>query len=102
MAKGKKKQPEKALVAIQPTEVEVLPPENGVVGEFLHSVRNTFKARAMRMNGLLKRIDESGQRTEGVLRVAAERMEAAEAALSNNMLKEGLLADISSDEEEDE
>jgi hypothetical protein len=102
MAKKKNRKDETSLVAIQPTEVEVLPPENGVVGEFLHSVRNTFKARAMRMNGLMKRIDESGQRTEGILRAAAERMEAAEASLSNNMLKEGLLPEVFTDGDEEE
>ena len=49
-----------------------------------------FKARAMRMSGLLRRINESGQRTETLLRTAAERMEAAEAALEQQFNKEGL------------
>lgn len=54
MAKGKKKQKqETSLVAIQPTEVEVLPPENGVVGEFLHNVRNTIKISSRFIHGVL-------------------------------------------------
>jgi hypothetical protein len=50
-----------------------------------------FKARAMRMSGLLRRINESGQRTETLLRTAAERMEAAESALEQQFQKEGLV-----------
>ncbi len=50
----------------------VLPPNSGVVGKFLEETQNMLRARAMRMNGLLKRINESGQRTEGILRMAAE------------------------------
>ncbi len=48
----------------------------------------------MRMNGLLKRVDETGQRMEALLRMAAERAEAAESALEQNLLKEGLLPEI--------
>ena len=60
------------LVAVQPiTEVTVLPPNGGVVGRFLEEVQNMFKARAMRMSGLLARINESGQRTELLLRIGA-------------------------------
>ena len=71
MSKNKKKLDETALVALQPsTEITILPPESGVVGEFLDSVRNTFRARAMRMNGLMNRINETGQRMEGLLRMA--------------------------------
>jgi hypothetical protein len=103
MAKNKKKQEETALIAIHSTnEIEVLPPESGVMGHFLDNIRNTFKARAMRMNGLLKRVDETGQRMEGMLRMAAERAEAAESALEQNLLKEGLLTNISSDEDTEE
>jgi hypothetical protein len=61
------------------------------VGQFLDETRNMLKARAMRMHGLLRRINESGQRTEQLLRRAAERMEAAEAALEQQFLKEGLV-----------
>jgi hypothetical protein len=45
------------------------------------------------MSGLLARINESGQRTEALLRMAAERMEAAEDHLAENLLKQGLLPD---------
>ena len=44
---------------VQPMgEVTVLPPNSGVVGSFLKTVHNMFKARAMRMGGLLRQIDE--------------------------------------------
>jgi hypothetical protein len=80
------------LVPVQPAgEVTVLPPNSGVVGRFLKQTEDMFKARAMRMGGLLRRINESGQRTEAVLRTAAERMEAAEAKLEQDLCKEGLL-----------
>ncbi|MBM3302297.1 MAG: hypothetical protein FJY85_20390 [Deltaproteobacteria bacterium] len=103
MAKNRKNQDDGALVALHPTgEVTVLPPENGVMGHFLDNIRNTFKARAMRMNGLLKRVDETGQRMEAMLRAAAERAEAAEAALEQNLLKEGLLARTSTEEDAEE
>jgi hypothetical protein len=82
------------LVAVQPvTEVTVLPPNGGVVGRFLEEVQNMFKARAMRMGGLLARINESGQRTELLLRMGAERMEAAEARLEQDLRKQGLVSD---------
>ncbi len=56
------------LVPVQPTgEVTVLPPNSGVIGRFLEETRNMFKARAMRMRGLMRRINESGQRTEVLL-----------------------------------
>lgn len=80
------------LVAYQPTNtVTVLPPDSGIVGTFLEQTGNMFKARAMRMNGLLRRIDEAGQRTESLLRTAAERMEAAETALQDQFNREGLV-----------
>ncbi|MBI5249098.1 MAG: hypothetical protein HY912_06355 [Desulfomonile tiedjei] len=83
------------IVALVPTsQVTVMPPDSGVIGSFLDNVRNIFKARAMRMNGLLKRVDETGQRMEALLRTAAERAEAAESALEQNLLKEGLLPEI--------
>ena len=53
----------------------------------------------MRMGGLLRRINESGQRTEAILRTAAERMEAAEAKLEQDLCKEGLLPDTRNDSE---
>jgi len=82
------------FVAVQPvTEVTVLPPNGGVVGRFLEEVQNMFKARAMRMGGLLARINESGQRTELLLRMGAERMEAAEARLEKDLRKQGLVID---------
>ncbi len=82
------------LVAVQPvTEVTVLPPNGGVVGRFLEEVQNMFKARAMRMGGLLARINESGQRTELLLRMGAERMEAAEVRLELDLRKQGLISE---------
>lgn len=56
----------------------------------------------MRMNGLMKRVNETGQRMEAMLRSAAERAEAAEAALEQNLLKEGLLPEISPEVAEEE
>ena len=80
------------LVPVQPAgEVTVLPPNSGVVGRFLKQTEDMFKARAMRMSGLLRRINESGQRTESLLRTAAQRMEAAETALEQQFQKEGLV-----------
>jgi len=79
------------LVAITSGSVTVLPPNSGVVGRFLAETENMFKTRAMRMSGLLRRINESGQRTEVLLRAAAEKMEAAEEALEHRFRKGGLL-----------
>jgi hypothetical protein len=92
------------LVAFQPpgastSTVTVLPPDSGVVGQFLDETRNMLKARSMRMNGLLRRINESGQRTEQLLRQAAEKMEAAESALITQFQNEGLLPDGEGNEE---
>jgi hypothetical protein len=82
---------ERSLMPVQTGgEVTVLPPNSGVVGRFIAETENMFKARAMRMSGLLRRINESGQRTEVLLRMAAERMEAAETALEQRFRKEGL------------
>jgi len=82
------------LVPAQPVgEVTILPPNSGVVGKFLEDVYNMFKARAMRMGGLLRQIDESGQRTELMLRMAAERMEAAEGFLEQDLQKQGLVSE---------
>ncbi len=80
------------LVAVQPiSEITVLPPNSGVVGQFLEQVQNMFRARAMRMGGLLRRINESGQLTEVILRTAAQMMEAAETQLQQDLCKQGLL-----------
>ncbi len=80
------------LVPVQPTgEVTVMPPNSGVVGRFLKQTEDMFKARAMRMTGLMRRINNSGQRTESLLRTAAERMEAAESYLEQQFQKEGLV-----------
>jgi hypothetical protein len=82
------------IVAFQPSgTVTVLPPDSGVVGQFLDETRNMLKARSMRMHGLLRRINESDQRTEQLLRQAAEKMESAEAALGAQFRSEGLLPD---------
>ena len=87
------------IVAFQPTTtVTVLPPDSGVVGQFLEETRNMLKARAMRMNGLLRRLNKSGQRTEQLLRRAAERMEAAESALTVQFQNEGLLPESEGNE----
>jgi hypothetical protein len=92
MGKMKETQNGTNIVAYQPTNtVTVLPPESGIVGTFLEQTANMFKARGMRMSGLLRRINESGQRSEALLRTAAERMEAAEAALEKQFQNEGLL-----------
>ena len=58
-----------------------------------------FKARAMRMSALLARINESGQRTELLLRMGAERMEAAEARLEQD-LRKGLIVETEQTPEE--
>ena len=73
--------------------ITVLSPQSGVVGTFIEQVSNMFKARAMRMAGLLARINESGQRTELLLRMGAERMEAAEARLEQDLRKQGLISE---------
>jgi len=79
------------VVLQQQTEVTVLPPDNGFLGRFLEETENMLKARAMRMSGLLRRINESGQQTEVLLRMAADRMEAAQARIEKDLRKEGLL-----------
>ncbi len=76
-------------------------PNSGVAGKFLEDIHNMFKARAMRMGGLLRQIDEAGHRTELMLRMAAERMEAAEARLGQDLLKQGLASGHEAVEEVD-
>jgi hypothetical protein len=85
----------KELITLQPNDnITVIPPNSGVVGSFLEQTANMFRARSMRLNGLLNRVNETGQRMEALLRRAAERAEAAESALEQNLLKEGLLLEI--------
>ncbi|AFM23317.1 hypothetical protein [Desulfomonile tiedjei] len=92
MAKKESNRVSTDLITLQPADsISVLPPNSGIVGTFLEQTANMFKAREMRMNGLLRRIDEAGQRTESLLRTAAERMEAAEAALQEQFNREGLV-----------
>jgi hypothetical protein len=100
MAKQKGTSQVTDLVTFQPTDkITVMPPNSGVVGRFLAETENMFQARAMRMSGLLRRINESGQRTEALLRTASERMEAAETALEKQFQKEGLLSETREDNE---
>jgi hypothetical protein len=104
MAKQKDTRNVTDIVAFQPTgasmsTVTVLPPDSGVVGQFLDETRNMLKARAMRMNGLLRRINESGQRAEALLRQAADNMEAAESALTAQFQNEGLVPESGENEE---
>jgi hypothetical protein len=99
MAKPKDTHRPTELITLQPDgNITVLPPNSGVVGSFLEQTANMFKARAMRMGGLLRRIDDAGQRTEALLRAAAERMEAAEASLEEQFSKEGLVKEFADDE----
>lgn len=91
---SKQKEMSRELIPLQPvSEVTILPPNSGVVGKFLEDIHNMFKARAMRMGGLLRQIDESGRRTEAMLRMAAERMEAAEDRLEQDLRKQGLVSE---------
>ncbi len=92
-----------SLMAIQPVaEITVLPPDSGFLGRFLKETENMLKARAMRMGGLLRRINESGQQTEALLRMAAGRMEAAHAKLEKDLAKEGLVPEPDADEESED
>ncbi|MFC1833954.1 hypothetical protein ACFL2Q_04370 [Thermodesulfobacteriota bacterium] len=103
MPKSKKKQREEAaLVAVQPMEVEVLPPQSGAVGEFLADTSNMFRARGMRMKALFGRINETGQQMEKMLRCAADAMEPAEGKLEEDLRKQGLLGDVAGEQDEEE
>ena len=85
---------ENDLKAVQPLNEIIIPaPESGFLGKFLEETENMLKARAMRMSGLLRRINESGQRTENMLRKAAERMDSAYSKLEADLRKEGLVAE---------
>ncbi len=96
MAKNRKDQAVTGeLVQFQPaTEVQVLPPNSGVVGQFLQDTQNMFRARSMRMKTLFARIDETGQRMEALLRSASERAEAAEGKLEDHLRGQGLLPEL--------
>ena len=96
MAKSRKDQAITGeLVQFQPTtELTVMPPNSGVVGEFLKSTQDMFRARSMRMKGLFGKINETGERMEGLLRAASERAEAAEAKLEDHLRGQGLLPEL--------
>jgi hypothetical protein len=99
MAKKESNRITTEVITLQPADnITVLPPNSGIVGTFLEQTANMFKARAMRMNGLLRRIDEAGHRTETLLRIAAERMESAESALQEQFDKEGLVKETDAEE----
>ena len=104
MAKKKKQkaQPVAELVPVQPAEMSIAAPESGVLGEFLHDTENMFRARSMRMKALFGRINETGQRMEGLLRMAAECMDAAEARLEDDFRQQGLMVDQERDEPTEE
>ncbi len=91
---AKKDQNKGDLIAIQPSEITVLPPQAGVLGEFLTDTENMFRARAMRMKALFGRINETGQRMEALLRMAAERMDSGETRLQEDLRSQGLLGDL--------
>ncbi len=105
---GKKKEEKKQrkaaeLVPLQTgQELTVVPPNAGVLCKLLNDTQNMFKARAMRMRAILARINESGERTEALLKTAAERMEAAEATLEQDLVKQGLVAQPDENEENPE
>ncbi len=103
MAKNRKEQGVTGeLVPFQLADVQVLPPDSGVVGQFLQDTQNMFKARSMRMKSLLSKIDETGQRMEVLLRTASERASAAEGKLEDHLRGQGLLPELRPDGEEDE
>ncbi|MFC1833749.1 hypothetical protein ACFL2Q_03320 [Thermodesulfobacteriota bacterium] len=99
---AKKKKEEAALVAVEPMEIEVLPPQSGAVGEFLADTSNMFRARGMRMKALFGRINETGQQMEKMLRFAADTMEAAHGKLEEDLRKQGLIGDVDPEEDEGE
>ncbi len=91
------------LKALQPLNEIIIPaPDSGFLGKFLEETENMLKARAMRMSGLLRRINESGQRTENMLRKAAERMDSAHSKLEADLRKEGLAPANDETEAQDE
>ena len=100
MAKKKKRQGQSftELVPVQPAEIILAPPQSGVVGQFLNDTENMFRARSMRMKALFGRINETGQRMEGLLRMAAEAMESAESKLEDDFRQQGLMVDQEGDD----
>ncbi len=103
MAKSRKEQTAIGeLVPFQPAaDVTVMPPNSGVVGQFLQDTQNMFRARSMRMKTLFGKIDETGQRMEAILRSASERADAAEAKLQDHLRAQGLLAELPNGDETD-
>src|SRR5271157_5052965 len=96
-----KDQREITLAAVQSIDDIVVPaPDSGFLGRFLDDTENMLKARAMRMSGLLRTLNESGQRTELLFRKAAERMEAAHAKFEKDLHKAGLMPPPNGDEAE--
>jgi len=62
------------------------------VDEFLTKVRDSGDG-AIRICGVLARINESSQRTELLFRMGAERMDAAESRLELDLRKQGLISE---------
>ncbi len=98
MSKKRNSQGKGELAPVHEAEMTILPPAGGIVGEFLTDTENMFRARSMRMKSLFARINETGQRMEGLLRMAAERIDAAEARLEDDLRGQGLLADTETEE----
>jgi hypothetical protein len=99
---AKRKKQETTLAAVEPMDIEVLPPQWGAVGEFLADTANMFRARGMRMKALFGRINETGHQMEKMLRCAADTMEAAHGKLEEDLRKQGLLPEISSEEDDED
>ncbi len=78
-------------------DMTILPLDSGFLGRFLQETENMLRARAMRMSGLLRTLNESGQRTELLLRKAAERMEAARSKLEKDLQRAGLMPYLNGD-----
>ena len=96
--KSKKEEPPIAeLVPVRPAEIAIAPPQSGVMGQFLADTENMFRARSMRMKGLFARINDTGQRMEVLLRLAAEALDAAEAKLEEDFRYQGLAVDTEED-----
>jgi hypothetical protein len=55
---------EEKILGIALGDVTIVPTNSRGAGRFLAETGNAFKARATRMSGLLRRTNESGQRTE--------------------------------------
>ena len=99
MAEQNDNTPTTDVTRAQPmSDMTILPPDSGFLGKFLQETENMLRARAMRMSGLLRTLNESGQRTELLLRKAAERMEAAHAKIEKDLHKAGLMPHPDGDE----